>query len=336
MPFRRIFKPAFLILGVCLAARLQAGLVAANLSLVKTDAPDPVTAGSNLTYTLTVSNKGPATALNASWSDTLPAGTTFVSLSAPAGWTCLTPAVGDSGTVTCDHASFAPGTDVFTLIVEIDAGVANGTVVTNDAEVASESPDPDDGDNFGSTTTTVDAPPPPVDPTLTKTASAPSVTAGDGITYTITYTLPAASPLVTLDDTLPASTTFTSLLAPPGFICTTPAPSATGTVECDAVALAAGSYVFTLNVATSFDTPPGAITNTANSTHRYEGEPRPVSAPANTNVTAASTFTATKTVSGSFTLGGAVTYTGGPLERWARWRRTTIQATSSSTCFPQA
>ena len=58
-----------------------------------TDAPDPVTAGSNLTYTFQLRNLGTDTAPNASVTDVLPPGTTFVSATPPAGWSCVTPPV---------------------------------------------------------------------------------------------------------------------------------------------------------------------------------------------------------------------------------------------------
>ena len=58
----------------------------ADLALGLSDAPDPVLSGHNLTYTLTVTNLGPATATSVSLSDTLPAGVSFVSAS-PVGFT---------------------------------------------------------------------------------------------------------------------------------------------------------------------------------------------------------------------------------------------------------
>src|SRR5438093_1338144 len=53
----------------------------ANLSITKSDSPDPVTAGNNLTYTITVDNAGASDALTVAVSDPLPAGTSFVSAS---------------------------------------------------------------------------------------------------------------------------------------------------------------------------------------------------------------------------------------------------------------
>src|SRR5207244_906508 len=49
-----------------------------TLSLTKSGSPDPVIAGSNLSYTITASNNGASPLDTATVSDTLPAGTTFV------------------------------------------------------------------------------------------------------------------------------------------------------------------------------------------------------------------------------------------------------------------
>src|SRR5689334_16657282 len=87
----------------------------ADLSLVKTDSPDPVTAGNNLTYTLSVSNAGPSNAATVSVSDTLPAGETFVSASGT-GWNCT-----GTSTVTCTRASLGVGAaPTITLVVKVD------------------------------------------------------------------------------------------------------------------------------------------------------------------------------------------------------------------------
>src|SRR5262249_43358696 len=51
----------------------------ADIQVIKTDAPDPVIAGQNVTYTISVTNAGPSDAQNVTLSDTVPTGTTFVS-----------------------------------------------------------------------------------------------------------------------------------------------------------------------------------------------------------------------------------------------------------------
>src|SRR5439155_24727580 len=69
----------------------------ADMSLPDAGAPNPVAAGSNITYTQVVTNSGPSAADNATLVATVPANTTFVSLASPAGWPCVTPGVGGTG-----------------------------------------------------------------------------------------------------------------------------------------------------------------------------------------------------------------------------------------------
>ena len=75
-----------------------------DLSICKTDSPDPVVVGSPLEYTITVFNDGPSAATNVTVTDELPADVTFVSASASAGLGCL-----GVLTVTCDLGTLAPG-----------------------------------------------------------------------------------------------------------------------------------------------------------------------------------------------------------------------------------
>ncbi|MGH8029429.1 MAG: hypothetical protein ACREO3_05795, partial [Arenimonas sp.] len=63
--------------------------------------PDPVAPDGTITYNLTVSNSGPQAASSLTLSSSVPAGTGFQSLIASPGWSCVTPAVGASGAVTC-------------------------------------------------------------------------------------------------------------------------------------------------------------------------------------------------------------------------------------------
>lgn len=131
----------------------------ADLSVTKV-APAGVVAGSNLTYSIGVTNGGPDAAANAALTDVLPTGTTFVSLTAPAGWTCTTPAVGVTGTVSCTNPSVAFGTTAvtFTLVVLVAADAVEGTTVSNTASVTTSTSDPDPADNSATAVSTVGVP----------------------------------------------------------------------------------------------------------------------------------------------------------------------------------
>jgi uncharacterized repeat protein (TIGR01451 family) len=145
-------------------------VTSSDLSVTKSGTPNPVTAGTNLTYTITVKDTGPSNAATVSLSDPLPPATTFVSLASPGGWSCTTPAVGAGGTVSCTIASFAPGNAVFTLIVRVPANVSAGTTITNTATVSSPTADPTTSDQSATVTATV------VAPTITATAGTPQGT----------------------------------------------------------------------------------------------------------------------------------------------------------------
>ncbi len=230
-----------------------AGFATADLAITKTDAPDPVTAGTNLTYTITVTNNGPDAAANASWTDTLPAGTSFVSLPAVAGWTCTTGA-----TVTCSNPSFAVGSAVFTLTVQVASSVTAGTVLSNTATVTSATADGTPANNSATATTTVSA---SADLSVTKVDTPDPVAPGTNLTYTITVTNagPSNAATVSLSDTLPAGTTFVSLPAVAGWSCTTGA-----TISCSNPSFAPGSAVFTLIVAVDAGVGTGTVlSNTA-------------------------------------------------------------------------
>jgi uncharacterized repeat protein (TIGR01451 family) len=106
----------------CFTSNVTVPNTSADLIISKTGSPDPVVAGNNLTYTIRVQNCGPATAVNVSVSDPLPAGTTFISASQTSGPTfnLSTPAVGSGGTFTATRSSMNVG-DVatFQLIVRV-------------------------------------------------------------------------------------------------------------------------------------------------------------------------------------------------------------------------
>lgn len=115
---------------------------AADLSVTKTRAPSgAIEAGTNATYTVTVANNGPADAGNITLADTLAAGSGFVSVSAPAGWNCITPQPGQSGPVTCKAASLANGASaIFTIVASVNCSTPDGAMISNTAGVSAETP----------------------------------------------------------------------------------------------------------------------------------------------------------------------------------------------------
>ncbi len=261
--------------------------VSSDVSVNKTS-PATSAAGSNITYTITVTNGGPSTATTLSLSDPLPANVTFVSESQTSGpaFVCATPGIGATGTITCTAATLAPGaSSVFSLVVKLDPAVASGTTTSNTAAISSGSADSNPANNSSTTTVTASQ---SADLSVSKTGSA-TVTAGSNITYSVSLTNngPSNAATVSLSDAIPANTTFVSAaptsgpVSGPAFTCTSPAVGGTGTIVCSAPSLiAGGSVVFSIVVKTS----PGAngtvISNTASAA---SATPDPV--PANNSST---------------------------------------------------
>ncbi len=131
---------------------------AADLSITKTDSPDPVTTGSNVTYTIVVTNSGPADAQSVVVTDNLPGSVSFVSCSSTAGGVCG----GSGNNRTITFASLPSGASA-TITLVVTANGAAGSTITNTATVASVTPDFDTADNSATATTAVQAPPPVVD-----------------------------------------------------------------------------------------------------------------------------------------------------------------------------
>jgi uncharacterized repeat protein (TIGR01451 family) len=102
----------------------------ADLSITKTAGPPPYTAGGQVTYTIVVTNGGPAPASNVVVTDVLPPGTTFNS---------ATPTQG-SCSVTCNIGTLANGATA-TIMLTITLS-ANPGPVSNTASASSANPDP--------------------------------------------------------------------------------------------------------------------------------------------------------------------------------------------------
>src|SRR5437773_2683207 len=170
------------------------------LNISKTDAPDPVNAGSNITYTISYSNTGNMNATGVVISDTVPANTSFVS--ATGGGTLA------AGVVTWNIGALAAGASTSVqLVVAVASPLANGTVITNGTySIDSNETAPTTG---AAITTTVSAAP---TLNISKTDAPDPVVAGANITYTISYsnTGNMNATGVVIGDTVPVNTSFVS------------------------------------------------------------------------------------------------------------------------------
>ena len=118
-------------------------LAVANLGVTKSASSPTFTPGQTITYTITVSNAGPATATGVTVTDTLPAGTTFQSV-ASGGANCT-----GTTTVTCTIPTLGTVTPVVITLVVTASGNAP---IINTATVAGIETDPTPGNNAGAST----------------------------------------------------------------------------------------------------------------------------------------------------------------------------------------
>jgi uncharacterized repeat protein (TIGR01451 family) len=123
----------------------------ADLSLTKSDSPDPVAEDALLTYTLEVENAGPDPATNVLVSDDLPSQVDPVSAE-PSTGNCEI----QGKKVNCELGTLASGASE-TVTIEVRATKAGS--ITNEAEVASEVADPQGANNRDTENTTVTAAP---------------------------------------------------------------------------------------------------------------------------------------------------------------------------------
>jgi uncharacterized repeat protein (TIGR01451 family) len=127
----------------------------ADLVLTKRDDPDPVVAGTALTYYLDVRNDGPSTAVNVVIEDKVPAGVTIDSVTGTNGATCNSGVAGDpTQPATCAFDSMAPA-QLETMTIAVTVLPDTTGVLHNNAEVYSEVFDRNNLNNFATVDTTV-------------------------------------------------------------------------------------------------------------------------------------------------------------------------------------
>jgi uncharacterized repeat protein (TIGR01451 family) len=139
-------SPAVDVAGLGIVGEPTAAGGNADLSITKGDSPDPVHAGTQLTYAITVTNNGPSDAAGVKVDDTLPGGVDFVSASSDVG-TCS-----GTSTVTCDIGSLANGASAHVTIVV--KPTAAGTI-SNTAKSSTTSGDNNPSNDSATADTTV-------------------------------------------------------------------------------------------------------------------------------------------------------------------------------------
>ena len=167
----------------------------ADLSVVKLGSPNPVAQGELLTYTLTISNAGPAAAVGTILTDPIPA--SLLNPEYSLGGSAFQPWTG-----TLSLGTLEPGAVV---IVQIRGTVSPAAVgiISNTATVSSSTPDPDLSNNSSTNNTEVTA---RADLAVTKTGSPSPVPAGSQLTYTLNVENlgPGDAQNVLLTDPIPA------------------------------------------------------------------------------------------------------------------------------------
>jgi uncharacterized repeat protein (TIGR01451 family) len=170
-----------------------------QLAITKTADNSSVSAGDPIGFSITVTNVGPGEATGVTLSDPLPSGTAggWAIDSGPEGCS-ITGTVG-SQTLTCSPVDLEAG-DSFTVHVSADTSAADCGTYNNTATASAEGLPPVQA-SASVTCQTAQL-------TITKTADAASVTAGNAIGFTITVkdVGPGEAKGVTLSDPLPAGT----------------------------------------------------------------------------------------------------------------------------------
>ena len=238
-----------------------------DLSLTKTDTPDPVLAGATLTYTLTATNGGPNTATGVVVTDTLPAGVTLVSSTiTPGGASCT-----GTTTLTCTVGQLNNAASATITIVVRPTAAGS---ITNNATITGQQTDPTPGNNNASATTTVN---PAADLAITKTAAPNPAQLNQNVTFTITVTNngPSSATGVSVTDTLTAGLTLVGTPTTSQGTCSgtttitcalgTLANAGTATISITVSTAGAGSYPNTASV-TATEADPNTANNSASVT----------------------------------------------------------------------
>jgi uncharacterized repeat protein (TIGR01451 family) len=189
--------------------------------------------------------------------DTLPVSLLFRSITQPSPFTCTTPAVGATGTITCTAATLANGASrTFTLVVEVASG-ATGSIV-NGASVFSGAGDSNSGNSTAAAGAVVAAPA-SADVSIVKSTTSSQAVTGTTLTYTILVSNAGPSPAtnVIVTDDLPAGLSFVDATPTQGSC------NASDPLSCNLGTIASGSSA-TITIHAMVTATSGTVANTAN------------------------------------------------------------------------
>jgi len=211
-----------------------------DLVLVKSG-PATIQPGTQVTYTLSVTNLGPDTATNLEVEDIIPA---FMTFNAGASDQRCQLDTQTANRVVCTEASLGLTTEQFDIVVDIDQGATCGLTLTNNSNATSSSFDPDDSNNSNQyVDSTVDCG--PTGPDMSVDKSGPSTTQHN---QTVVYDLevtnngPGNANGVMVSDVVPSGLVFNAGLS------TQSCGLVGGSVVCPVPTLADGS-TYTVQIA---------------------------------------------------------------------------------------
>ncbi len=189
--------------------------IMADLKVSKIDSIDPIAPGTNMAYTIIITNTGPAAATGVKITDTLPAGMSYLLHVPSSEWTCTLA----GSEVRCARAAAVPANTVLQLGIGVSVNLNASGVLNNVVRVGSDIYDPVPANNTDSETTTVVS---NSDLSLTKVESSDPVIAGSNLAYTLTVSNlgPSNAASLVVTDTLPANVTYQSFSGSTGWTCT--------------------------------------------------------------------------------------------------------------------
>ncbi|MBD2547856.1 DUF7507 domain-containing protein [Planktothricoides raciborskii] len=176
-----------------------------ELSVSRTDSPDPANLGENFTYTLTVANNGTTPATDVTLAESLPSAVNLVSANASRGTTSSV-----AGGLSANLGTLSSG-EIATVDITVNPIAAGNLVSTT--SVASNEADANTTNNFLIQSQTVNPTGiAPADLELTKTVDNPSPSTGDLVNFALTLTNngPGVASGIQVTDLLPPELTFVS------------------------------------------------------------------------------------------------------------------------------